>query len=186
MLEQKTDTELVQLFLHDETLKNKVFKQIVKKYEQGIYSHLRKMLLIHDDTNDVMQETFIKVWKNLSKFRNDASLFTWIYRIATNQAINYIKQKNRKHIFSKEGGMDYLSETFSEDVYFDGDEFHEKFQKALQTLPEKQKLVFNMKYFDNMKYEEIAEILELTVGGLKASYHHAVKKIEAFIKSELN
>jgi RNA polymerase sigma factor (sigma-70 family) len=179
---QQSDSQLLEQFLKPDADQHKIFKLIVLKYQEKVYWHLRRMLLIHADTDDVMQDTFIKVWKALPDFRMESSLYTWIYRIATNEALSFIKRKNRMHILSNEGSMDYISESFSSDVYFDGDDFQTKFQLALLQLPDKQKLVFNMKYFDEMKYEDMSVILDTSVGALKASYHHAVKKIEAIVR----
>ena len=142
------------------------------------------MLLNHEDTDDVLQETFIKIWKGLEKFRGDSGLFTWLYRIATNESLTFLKSRKRKQHFSVESMEKAMGESLKADIYFQGDELQLKLQKAILTLPEKQRLIFNMKYFDDLKYEEIAEILGQTTGSLKASYHHAVKKIEKYIKSD--
>lgn len=175
-----SDKELIELF-SDEKTREEAFSVILNRYTEKLYWHIRKIVLIHDDTDDVLQNVFIKVWKNLLNFREEASLFTWLYRIATNEALSFLETKKRRRIFLKNESDGYLFEP-SADPYFEGSEIEEKLQKAIKTLPEKQKLVFNMKYFDDMKYEEMSRILETSVGALKASYHHAVKKIEAFLK----
>lgn len=174
------DQELIEKLAREDT-RNFAFNQLVRKYQERIYWHVRKMVLDHDDSDDVVQEVFIKVWKNLHSFRQDAQLFTWIYRIATNECLNFLKKKKRVSIMSLTDYQDILVSKLDMSVQMDGDAIEIKLQKALLTLPDKQRLVFNMKYFDDMKYDEIAEITGTSVGGLKASYHHAVKKIEEFI-----
>ncbi len=174
------DQELIEKLAREDT-RNFAFNQLVRKYQERIYWHVRKMVLDHDDSDDVVQEVFIKVWKNLHSFRQDAQLFTWIYRIATNECLNFLKKKKRVSIMSLTDYQDILVSKLDMSVQMDGDAIEIKLQKALLTLPDKQRLVFNMKYFDDMKYNEIAEITGTSVGGLKASYHHAVKKIEEFI-----
>ncbi len=143
------------------------------------------MVIVHDDADDLVQDTFIKVWKNLSNFRNDSQLFTWIYRIATNEALSFLKQKKRKYMlltFDLHHYDKLLTGNIQDDNYFTGDEVELKLHKSLLILPEKQRLVFNMKYFDNMKYDEISEVTGTSVGALKASYHIAVKKIEEYLR----
>ncbi len=158
-----------------------VFNILVKEYKERLYWHIRKILINHDDTDDVLQNTFIKVWKGLKDFREDSNLYTWIYRIATNEALSFLRQKRRASFIPWAGVEKKLSETLETDVYFNGNSIQLKLQKAILKLPEKQRIVFNMKYYDDMKYEEISEILETSVGALKASYHHAVKKIEKYM-----
>ncbi|MEI6815881.1 MAG: sigma-70 family RNA polymerase sigma factor [Bacteroidota bacterium] len=180
-LDDYTDKELLEKFRDVET-QHYAFNLLVKKYSKRVYLHVRKIVIDHDDTNDVVQNTFIKVWKNLADFREDSQLFTWLYRIATNEALSFLKQKKTKFLVPF-GDVEYeLSNSLTTDSNFSGDKIQLKLQRAILTLPEKQRLVFNMKYFDDLKYEEIAEILNLTVGGLKASYHHAVKKIEKYLE----
>jgi RNA polymerase sigma-70 factor, ECF subfamily len=161
------------------------FAMLVKKYRQRLYWHLRKMVVIHEDADDLLQNTFIKVWNNLGNFRGDASLFTWLYRIATNEALNHLNKKRTELLNSFEDLENVMTGRLDADPLFSGDEIQRRLQKSILTLPDKQRLVFNMKYYDNLKYEEMAEILETSVGALKASYFHAVRKIEALIKSEL-
>jgi RNA polymerase sigma-70 factor (ECF subfamily) len=139
--------------------------------------------LNHDDTDDVLQNTFIKVYQNLNKFKGDSKLFSWMYRIATNEALTFLNQKAKRGGISSETLQNKTIDNLKSDSYFDGDEIQIKLQKAIVTLPEKQQLVFKMKYFEELKYEQISEILGTSVGALKASYHHAVKKIEAFVTS---
>ncbi len=177
------DQELIEKLAREDT-RNFAFNQLVRKYQERIYWHVRKMVLDHDDSDDVVQEVFIKVWKNLHSFRQDAQLFTWIYRIATNECLNFLKKKKRVSMMSLTDYQDILVSKLDLSVQMDGDAIEIKLQKALLTLPDKQRLVFNMKYFDDMKYDEIAEITGTSVGGLKASYHHAVKKIEKFINRD--
>ncbi|MBS0000691.1 MAG: sigma-70 family RNA polymerase sigma factor [Cyclobacteriaceae bacterium] len=157
------------------------FSLLVKKYQQRIYWHIRKMVIDHDDADDILQEVFIKVWKGIDKFREDSSLYTWIYRIATHESLNYLNRKRRRSMFSLDDVNQELSRKLDQSSHIDGTEIQMKLQKALLKLPDKQRLVFNMKYFDDMKYEEISAITDTSVGGLKASYHHAVKKIEEYL-----
>ncbi|MBV6646757.1 MAG: RNA polymerase sigma factor [Cyclobacteriaceae bacterium] len=160
------------------------FNLLCKEYQERIYWHVRKMVIDHDDANDLVQDIFVKVWKNLGKFREDAKLFTWIYRIATNECLNFLKKKKRKYFIPINDVSKELSNKIDEGHLMDGDDIQKKLQKALLKLPEKQRIVFNMKYFDELKFNEIAEITETSVGALKASYHHAVKKIEHFLNDD--
>lgn len=164
--------------------REKAFKILVKTYQERLYWHIRKIVMNHDDADDILQNVYVKVWKNVDSFREDSSLFTWLFRIATNESLSFLQQQRRHSIVSMNEINDYLSETLESDVYFEGDEIEKKFQLAIIQLPEKQRLVFNMKYFDEMKYEEISEILSTSVGALKASFHFAVKKIEEFLKED--
>ncbi len=160
----------------------KAFEVLVNTYKERLYWHIRRIVLNHEDTDDVLQNTFIKVFRNIDGFKGDSKLYSWMYRIATNEALTFLKSKSQKLKVSNEKLVNKAVEDLRADVYFEGDEFQLKLQLAIATLPEKQKLVFNMKYFQELKYEEISEILETSVGGLKASYHLASKKIEAFLK----
>lgn len=177
----KSDEELIKLF---STNDEKAFDYIVKKFQERLYWHIRKIVVIHDDANDILQNTFIKAWKGLDKFQNNSKLYTWLYRIATNESITFLNSKKKKQEDSLENYQNILSDYIGNDPLFDGDELQLKLQKAVLTLPEKQRLVFNMKYFDDLKYREIAEILDLSEGALKASYHHAVKKIETYFNDD--
>lgn len=181
-MEQHTDKELLGLFA-DPKKRDFAYKCIVERYQERLYWHIRKMLISHDDTNDVLQNTFIKAWQGLENFRGQARLYTWLYRIATNEALTFLKQKRKKFLLPLIDVENQLENQLETDPYFSGDEMQLKLQKAILKLPEKQRIVFNMKYFDEMKYEQMAEILETSVGALKASYHHAVKKIENFLRS---
>lgn len=157
---------------------------IVRKYQERLYWHIRKMVISHDDTDDVLQNTFIKAYQGLDKFREDASLYTWLYRIATNESLTFLKKERNRSFHSIDDYQQQLERTLVSDPHFDGDELQLKLQKAIIRLPEKQRLVFNMKYFDEMKYENMSAILGTSVGALKASYHHAMKKIEQYITED--
>lgn len=157
------------------------FQMLVEKYQERLYWHIRKIVLDHDDADDILQNTFIKVWRNLSNFREESSLFTWLYRIATNESLTYLNSKKKRSLLAINDVSDFLMENLESDPYFEGDEIQRNLQKAILTLPEKQRLVFNMKYFDNLKYTDMAEVLNTSVGALKASFHHAVKKIEEYL-----
>lgn len=168
----------------DEKTRDEAFGLLLEKYQQKIYWHVRRFVLDHEDANDLVQDIFLKVWKNLDKFRADAQLYTWIYRIASNECITFLnRKKHTANVSLDDENSSYLAESLTETSYFNGDQAQLKLQKALLTLPDKQRLVFNMKYFDDLKYDEISAILGTSVGALKASYHLAVKKIEKFLSS---
>ncbi|WP_091314143.1 RNA polymerase sigma factor [Flavobacterium terrigena] len=162
---------------------NVAFKQLVQQYQKPLYFHIRNIVLNHDDTDDVLQNTFIKVFSNLKNFKGESKLYSWIYRIATNESLTFIEQRARKQGISNEEVQQKAIMNLESDVYFEGDEIQLKLQKAIAILPEKQQLVFKMKYFQEMKYENMSEILDTSVGALKANYHHAVKKIEEYLKT---
>ena len=162
------------------------FQVLVKTYQERLYWHIRKIVMNHDDTDDILQNVYIKVWKNVEGFREDSTLFTWLFRIATNESLSFLQKQRRNSVFSMNGISDYLADSLESDVYFEGDEIQKKLQLALTKLPEKQRIVFNMKYFDEMKYEQMSQILQTSVGALKASFHFAVKKIEEFLKEDHN
>jgi RNA polymerase sigma-70 factor (ECF subfamily) len=162
----------------------KAFEVLVNTYKERLYWHIRRIVLDHDDTDDVLQNTFIKVYRNIDGFKGESKLYSWLYRIATNESLTFLKQKSKKAGISDEELKNRMVENLQADVYFEGDEIQLKLQKALVTLPDKQKLVFTMKYFQEMKYEDISEVLETSVGALKASYHLAVKKIESYLKED--
>ncbi|MEQ5791950.1 RNA polymerase sigma factor [Muricauda sp. NFXS6] len=168
--------------LKQEESRAKAFEVLVNTYKERLYWHIRRIVLNHDDTDDVLQNTFIKVYRNIDKFKGDSKLYSWMYRIATNESLTFLKQKSRKMGISDQELKNRMVENLQADVYFDGDEIQLKLQKALVTLPDKQKLVFTMKYFQEMKYKDISEALDTSVGALKTSYHLAVKKIEAYLK----
>ncbi len=169
------------LKIQDPDTREKSFNVLVKKYQQRLYWHIRKMVIDHDDSDDILQEVFIKVWKNIDRFREDSSLFTWLYKIATNECLNFLNRQKRRRMLYLSDLSSELTKKMDSSPHIDGTEIQIKLQKALLKLPDKQRLVFNMKYFDNMKYEEISRITDTSVGGLKASYHLAVKKIEEYL-----
>ena len=180
-MEEISDREILDRFANA-TTRNDAFNVLVLQYQKRLYWHIRKMVLDHDDSDDVLQNVFIKAFNALHNFREDSKMFTWLYKIATNECITFLNNK-KKRFFVPMVDVEYqLSQNLETDTYFNGDRIQMKLQQALLTLPDKQRLVFNMKYFDDLKYEEISEILGTSVGALKASYHHAVKKIEDFIK----
>jgi len=176
--------ELIIEKIRSEETRNYGFNLLVREYQERVYWHVRKMVIDHDDADDLVQEIFVKVWKNLGSFREDAKLYTWIYRIATNECLTFLKRKKRKFFVPIKDVQGELSEKIDQDTNISGDEVQRKLQKALLKLPDKQRMVFNMKYFDDMKFKDIAEITGTSVGALKANYHHAVKKIEEFINTD--
>jgi RNA polymerase sigma-70 factor (ECF subfamily) len=159
------------------------FRELLQLYQKPLYNHIRSIVLNHDDTDDVLQNTFLKIFQNIGNFKGDSKLFSWMYRIATNEALTFLQQKAKKQGISNVELQDKALKNLESDVYFEGNDIQLKLQKAIATLPEKQQLVFKMKYFEELKYEEIAEIVTTSVGALKASYHIAVKKIEDYLKS---
>ena len=174
------DTELVYQFKNTQA-KEAAFTQILKKYQEKLYWHIRRMVVDHDDANDVLQNMFIKVWKGLQNFREDSQLYTWLYRIATNECLTFLEQQKKRNLVSlsnEEGG---LSNKLKADTNFDANRLEWKLQLGIQQLPEKQRIVFNLRYYDEMPYEEMSRVLQTSEGALKASYHHAAKKIEEFI-----
>lgn len=162
---------------------NVAFKQLVQQYQKPLYFHIRNIVLNHDDADDVLQNTFIKVFSNLKNFKGESKLYSWMYRIATNESLTFIEQRAKKQGISNEEIQQKAIMNLESDVYFEGNEIQLKLQKAIAILPEKQQLVFKMKYFEEIKYENMSEILDTSVGALKASYHHAVKKIEEYLKT---
>ncbi len=177
-----SDKDLIARFREERT-RQAAFRAIVERYQKRLYWHIRRMLVDHDDTDDVLQNSFIKAWKGLDNFKEDSQLYTWLYRIATNETLSFIRQR-KADLYVRYGDVEHSIESkLTSDNYFNGDAIQKKLQVAIAQLPEKQRLVFTMKYFEDMKYEDMSAILETSVGALKASYHHAVKKIEAFIKT---
>lgn len=168
--------------LKSDTDREDAFRLLVKKYKECLYWHIRNIVLDHADTDDVLQNTFIKVYRHIESFKGDSKLYTWMYRIATNESITFLKKKAKKNEFSLEQAKDTAISKLESDVYFEGSEIQLKLQKAIATLPQKQQLVFTMKYFGDHTYEELSEILETSVGGLKSNYHLAVKKITSYLK----
>ena len=169
--------------LKDPSQKRVAFHELVTIYQEKLYWHIRKIVIDHDDTDDILQNVFAKVWNHVDSFREESSLYTWLFRIATNESLTFLSTQKRRKIFFVSSQEDYLTGKLADDEYFDGDEIQRKLMEAVLKLPERQRLVFNMKYFDTMKFTEIAEILQLTTGALKASYHIAVKKIEEYLKT---
>lgn len=176
------ENEFIQELLNPKT-QNVAFQKLLREYQRPLYNHIRNIVLNHDDSDDVLQNTFIKVFRYLKDFKGDSKLFSWMYRIATNEAITFINQKAKRNGTTSQALQNKLVDNLKADVYFDGNEIQLKLQKAVALLPQKQQLVFKMKYYEDLKYEEISEILGTSIGALKASYHHAVKKIENFVKN---
>jgi len=175
-----TDEQLLEMY-KDESARNFAFNLIMNKYQKRVYMHIRRILIDHDDTDDVLQNTFIKAWKGLLNFKGESQLFTWLYRIATNESITFLNKKRTKFFVPWVDVEHKMSQKLESDSNFGGDKIQLKLQKAILTLPEKQRIVFNMKYYDDIKYEEMSDITGTSVGALKASYHHAVKKIEDYV-----
>jgi RNA polymerase sigma factor (sigma-70 family) len=180
MADQNTDNEILALFREPAT-KEKAFNMLVKKFQERLYWHIRRMVVDHDDANDVMQNVFIRVWNALANFREDAQLYTWLYRIATNECLTFLEQQKKKATVSINDLESGLSNKIRADKDFDSNKLEWKLQLAIQQLPDKQRVVFTLRYYDEMPYEEMSQVLETSAGALKASYHHAVKKIEDFI-----
>jgi len=179
---QTSDTELLIQF-RDPATKEKAYTAIIKKYQEKLYWHIRRMVVDHDDANDVLQNVFIRVWKGLENFREDSQLYTWLYRIATNESLTFLEQQKRRASVSLSDDDSGLSEKIKADQYFDANKLEWKLQLGIQQLPEKQRIVFQLRYYDEMPYEEMSKVLDTSEGALKASYHHAVKKIEDYIKN---
>jgi RNA polymerase sigma-70 factor (ECF subfamily) len=172
--------------LQNSKTRDKAFHILIAQYKERLYWHIRKIVLVHDDADDVLQNTFVKIFKNIEKFNGQSKLYSWMYRIASNEAITFINKRAKEKKVDISDYHEQLASTLESDVYFSGDEIQIILQKAIATLPQKQQLVFNMKYFEELKYSQISEILETSVGALKASYFHAVKKIEKYIKTQTN
>lgn len=177
---QFDDKTILELF-KDEKTRNAALTHLISKYQQRLYWHIRKIVISHDDSDDVLQNTFIKIWKGLENFKEESQLYTWLYRIATNEALTLLRQKQKMQTSSIHPIEYELSKNLESDEYFTGDEIQLKLQQAILTLPEKQRLVFNMRYYDETPYEEMSQILDTSVGALKASYHIAAKKIEELL-----
>lgn len=175
-----SDKELLLQF-RDSSSKEKGFTAIIKKYQEKLYWHIRRMVVQHEDANDVLQNMFIKVWNGLDNFREDSQLYTWLYRIATNECLTFLEQQKKRSAISLSDDEGVLANKLKAERNFDGNKIEWKLQLAMQQLPEKQRLVFNLRYYDEMPYEEMSRILETSEGALKASYHHAVKKIENYL-----
>ncbi len=175
-----TDNEILHLFNSDSG-QNAGFNRLLEKYQERTYWHIRKLVILHEDADDVCQDTFIKVFKNLNKFKEDSNLFTWIYRIATNESLNFLKKKKTKFLLPIYDYENELISKLDDSSLIDGEKVELELQKAILKLPEKQRIVFNLKYFEDLDYKQISEITNTSVGGLKASYHHAVTKIKKHI-----
>ncbi len=180
-----TDKEIVQLCLNA-TTREQGYKQLVAMYSKKLYWHIRRMVTSHDDANDVVQNCFIKIWKGLPNYREESKLYTWLYRIASNEAITFINEKYRRSSIAIDNDVENYTANLKSDPWFDGDETQMQLQYAIDSLPDKQKQVFVMRYYDEMKYEEMEAVLGTSTGALKASYHHAAKKIETYLKATLN
>ena len=174
------DIELLLQFKNAAT-KERAFTAILKKYQEKLYWHIRRMVVEHEDANDVLQNMFVKAWKGLENFREDSQLYTWLYRIATNESLTFLEQQKKRSTFSMSDEESGLCNKIKADTNFDGNKLEWKLQLAVQKLPEKQKAVFNLRYFEEMPYAQMSTVLETSEGALKASYHHAVKKIEHYI-----
>jgi len=174
------DSELLTLF-RDPATKEKAFTELIKKYQEKLYWHVRRMVVEHEDANDVLQNVFIRVWNGLENFREDSQLYTWLYRVATNECLTFLDQQKKRSAVSLSDVESSLSNKIMADKHFDASKLEWKLQLAIQQLPDKQRVVFGLRYYDEMPYEEMSRVLETSEGALKASYHHAVKKIEEFI-----
>jgi RNA polymerase sigma-70 factor (ECF subfamily) len=177
-----SDSELLVEFRNPVT-KEKAFTSIIKKYQEKLYWHLRRMVVDHDDANDVLQNVMIRVWNGLENFREDSQLYTWLYRVATNECLTFLEQQKKRAAVSLSDMESGLENKIKADQNFDGNKLEWKLQLGIQQLPEKQRIVFQLRYYDEMPYEEMSRVLETSEGALKASYHHAVKKIEEYIKN---
>lgn len=181
-MQQYTDQEIIDMFQNEQS-RNMSIHFLIKQYQERLYWHIRKIVIDHDDADDVLQNTFIKAWKGLENFKGDSKIYTWLFRIGTNESISFLRQK-RNNVTSIHPLEYQLGNSLSSDNYFEGDEIQLKLQKAILTLPEKQRIVFNMRYYDETPYDEMSEILETSVGALKASYHIAAKKIEELLLNQ--
>jgi RNA polymerase sigma factor (sigma-70 family) len=182
MMTTTSDSELLVQFRNPAT-KEKAYTAIIKKYQEKLYWHIRRMVVDHDDANDVLQNVFIRVWKGLENFREDSQLYTWLYRIGTNECLTFLEQQKKRSSVSLSDEESPLADKIRADEHFDYKKLEWKLQLAIQQLPDKQRVVFNLRYYDEMPYEEMSRVLETSEGALKASYDHAVKKIEDYIKN---
>jgi RNA polymerase sigma-70 factor (ECF subfamily) len=175
-----SDSELLEQFRNPDT-KERAYTTIIKKYQEKLYWHIRRMVVEHEDANDVLQNVLIRIWNGLEKFREDSQLYTWLYRIATNECLTYLEQQKKRSSVSLSDVESGLSNKIRADKHFDGNKVEWKLQLAIQQLPDKQRVVFGLRYYDEMPYEEMSRVLETSEGALKASYHHAVKKVEDYM-----
>ncbi|MDR1814370.1 MAG: sigma-70 family RNA polymerase sigma factor [Tannerella sp.] len=182
---QQFNEEELMIQLRDPSKQRDAFTRVVNLFSEKLYWQIRKMVLDHEDANDILQNTFLKAWTNLDGFRGESKISTWMHKIAVNECITFLNKQRSMNNVPLDDTDVYLLDTLRADDYFDGDELDMKLQKAVLSLPEKQRIVFNMKYYDDMKYEDMSEVLGTSVGALKASYHHAVKKIEAFLTDDI-
>lgn len=173
-----SDTELISMF-RDPHQRERAFRLILAGYQEKLYWHIRRLVCIHEDADDVLQNTMIKIWNGLPGFRESSGLYTWMYRIASNEAITFLKSRQRERALLADDPEDLIKNRFKSDPYYDGDELFAKLQVLITRLPPKQQMVFRMKYFDDMTYEDMSIVLKTSVGALKASFHHAVRKIQA-------
>jgi RNA polymerase sigma-70 factor (ECF subfamily) len=174
------DFEILASFKNERT-RELAFTQLVKKYQQRLYWHIRRMVVAHEDADDILQNVFIKVWKSLGDFREEANLYTWLYRIATNESLTWMEQQKKRNSISLSDAEGSIGSKLEAEKGFDANKLEWNLQQAIQALPEKQRAVFSLRYYDEMPYEQMSAVLETSVGALKASYHHAVKKVEAFL-----
>ena len=177
-----SDSELLVQF-RDPLTKEKAYTTLIRKYQEKLYWHIRRMVVDHDDANDVLQNVLIRVWNGLENFREDSQLYTWLYRVATNECLTYLEQLKRRSSVSLDDVGSGLENKIKADRHFDPNKLEWKLQLAIQQLPEKQRIVFSLRYYDEMPYEQMSKVLETSEGALKASYHHAVKKIEDYIRN---
>jgi RNA polymerase sigma factor (sigma-70 family) len=176
------DDQLILASFKQEKTREAAFTQLVTKYQERLYWHIRRMVVNHDDTNDILQNAFIKVWRSLGNFREEANLYTWLYRIATNETLSWMEQQKKRTSISLSDTESPLSNKLEAEKGFDANKLEWRLQQAIQSLPEKQRVVFNLRYYDEMPYEEMSSVLNTSAGALKASYHHAVKKVETFLR----
>lgn len=181
-MQDYTDQEILEMF-RDESSRNNAVHFMIKKYQKRLYWHIRKIIIDHDDTDDVLQNTFIKAWKGMENFKEESKFYTWLYRIATNESISFLRQKKQSNHVSIDTIEDQLSKNLESDSFFKGDEIQLKLQRAILTLPEKQRIVFNMRYYDETPYDQMSEILETSASALRTSYHLAAQKVEEFLKN---
>lgn len=179
-MENYEDDKLLELFRDSDNPKY-IFNLIIRKYQEKIYWHIRRLVVDHEDANDLVQDVFVKAWKGMEKFRGDSGIYTWLYRIATNEALSFLERKKRRFFLPWQDVENTMLNKIGSDAYLNADEIQLKLAKAIAILPEKQRVVFNLRYYDEMKYEQMSEILNTSVGALKASYHHAAKKVEEYI-----
>jgi RNA polymerase sigma-70 factor (ECF subfamily) len=183
MQEEPTDEQILSLF-RTPGEQEKAFRLIVRKYQRRLYYLIRRMTESHDDTDDILQDVFLNAWRNLERFRGESSLYTWLYRIATNETLGFLNKRNRMRAVPLDDTHSARVSTSHQSLPLDGDTIQLRFNQAVDSLPDKQKMVFNLKYFENMQYNEMSDLLGTSEGALKASYHHAVKKIQQFLTGD--